>query len=132
MSLTRDAGAMTFAGSIGTVFPTGGAEPAPTTVRGLVESFIGTDGVAAGKPRNKKIDKHTALVVDLAPIGPDRITLFGTRDQTYYLEADGTTRIFVVDAGDSLLIIAIEPAAEATIEAVLSVASPIVNSVRFR
>ena len=132
VSLTRDTGAMTFAGSIGTVFPTGGAEPAPTTVRGLVESFIGTDGVAAGKPRNKKIDKHTALVVDLAPIGPDRITLFGTRDQTYYLEADGTTRIFVVDAGDGLLIIAIEPAAEATIEAVLSVASPIVNSVRFR
>jgi hypothetical protein len=132
VSLSRDTGALTFVSSITTVFPDGDPVPAPITARALVEIFIGTDGVAAGRPRNKKIDKHAGLAVDLASTGTDRIRLFGTRDQTYYLEGGGTTRIFIVDAGDTLLVVAIEPTADAVIEAVLPAAGPVVNSIRFR
>jgi hypothetical protein len=132
VSLTRDSGVLTFAGSITSVFPRGDTRPAPATSRALVETFIGTDGVAAGKPKTQKVGGRNGRLVDLSPTGRDRIALFGTTGQTFYLEPFGTTRIIVVDAADGILIIAIEPTADSTIEAVLPTASAVVKTVRFR
>jgi serine/threonine-protein kinase len=132
VSLTRDSGVLTFAGSITSVFPRGDTRPAPATAGSLVETFIGTDGVAAGKPKSQKVGGRSGRLVDLSPTGRDRIALFGTTGQTFYLEPFGTTRVIVVDAADGILIIAIEPTADTTIEAVLPTASAVVKTVRFR
>src|SRR4051794_7056375 len=132
VSLSRDTGVMTFAGSITTVFPRGDGRPAPASARALVETFIGTDGVAAGKPKNLKVDGHAGRVVDVSPTGRDRVALFATAGQTYYLEPNGTSRVIVADAPTGPLIIVIEPTADTTIEAVLPTATTIVKSVRFR
>ncbi|MFL5646158.1 MAG: protein kinase domain-containing protein [Chloroflexota bacterium] len=132
VSLTRDSGVLTFAGSITSVFPRGEARPAPKTARALVETFIGTDGVAAGKPKNQKIGNRTGRVIDLTPTGRERVSLFGTTGQTFYLEPFGTTRITVVDAPDGILIIGIEPTADTTIEAILPTASAVIKTLRFR
>ena len=132
VSLTRDSGVLTFAGSITSVFPRGDMRPAPDTARALVETFIGTDGVAAGKPKSQKVGNRSGRLVDLSPTGRDRIALFGTTGQTFYLEPFGTTRIIVVDASGGILIIAVEPTADSTIEAILPTASGVIKTVRFR
>ena len=77
----------------------------------LVETFIGTDGVAAGKPKNQKVDKRAGGRSSTSPpTGRDRIALFGTGDQTFFLEAGGTTRIYRRRRGRrARSIIAIEP-----------------------
>ena len=66
----------------------------------LVETFIDTDGVAAGKPSQSKVDKHRATIVDL--VADRRPSGGAVRDgpQTFYLEPDGTTRLIVID-GDA-------------------------------
>jgi serine/threonine-protein kinase len=130
--LGRPEGSLTIAGGIKGVYPSGKAEDPPRTARGIVETFIGTDGVAAGRPDDVKIDKRKATVIDLAPMGPDRIELFGTSTQTYYLEPVGTTRIVVIDGKDGPLVIAIEPAEDSTFEAVLPTTEKVVASIRFR
>jgi hypothetical protein len=123
---------LTFAGSITSVRPRGEARPAPTTARALVETFIGTDGIAAGKPKNQKVDKRGAIQVDVSPTGRDRVALFDTSGQTFYLEPFGTTRLIVVDAAGGLLVIAVEPTSDSAIESVLPTASTIIKSIRFR
>lgn len=130
--LGRPAGNLTFAGAITTVYPSGDAADPPRSARALVETFIGTDGVAAGRPADQKLDKRKATVVDLAPTGPDRLALFGTSTQTYYLEPFGTTRIVVIDGKDGPFVIAIEPAQDSTLEAVLPAAEAVVKSLHFR
>jgi serine/threonine-protein kinase len=130
--LGRDAGVLTIASRISAVYPSGDAVDAPTSARALVEAFINTDGVAAGKPAERRIDKRRATVVDLTPIGPARVALFGTADQTYSLEAAGTTRIVVVDGKDGPLVIAVEPVDGSTLEAVLPAAESVIDSLRFR
>ena len=132
ISLTRVDGVLTIASGITTVYPAGRASNAPATARALVETFIGTDGVAAGKPVGQRIDKRNATVVDLAPTGPDRVRLFGSGEQIFSLEPGGTTRVIVIDGKDGPLVIAIEPAANTTLEAVLPTALAVVKSFRFR
>ena len=65
LALTRDEGRLTFMSGITNVYPSGDPARAPATARLLVEAFIETDGVAAGKPADRKIDKHRATTVDL-------------------------------------------------------------------
>ncbi len=132
LALTRDEGVLTLASGISTVYPSGDAVTAPSSAGSLVETFIGTDGVAAGRPDGLRIDKRRATAVDLAPTGPDRVPLFGTGDQTFYLEPDGTTRIIVIDGKDGVLVIAIEPSQDSTLESILKPAQPFVTSLRFR
>ena len=89
----------------------------------------------ASPPASRRARRSTVgrgALVDLSPTGRDRIALFGTTGQTFFLEPFGTTRIIVVDAADGILIIAIEPTADTTIEAVLPTASAVVKTVRFR
>ena len=88
--------------------------------------------MAAGKPAERRIDKRKATLVALSPIGPARVALFGTADQTYYLEPAGTTRVVVVDGKDGPLVIAVEPVDGSTLEAVLSAAESVIDSLRFR
>ena len=94
----------------------------------LVEAFIETDGVAAGKPSQKHIDKHRATIVDLAPTGHDRVALFGSGSQTFYLEPNGTTRITVIDGQAGPLVVAIEPSADGTSDAIVRIAMPVVTA----
>jgi eukaryotic-like serine/threonine-protein kinase len=132
IALRREQGAVTFASGLIRVYPEGEAVDAPRSARSLVEDLIGTDGVAAGRPHDIRVDKRRARVVDLAPTGPDRVPLFGVSTQTYYLEPTGTTRIVVVDGKDGPLVIAIEPGADSSLEALLGEADRVVDSVRFR
>jgi hypothetical protein len=132
IALGRHEGGLTFASGLMGVYPNGAVTDAPGTRRSLVEAFIGTDGVAAGRPHDIRVDKRRATVVDLAPTGPDRVALFGTSTQTYYLEAYGTTRIVVIDADDGPVVLAIEPLEDSTLEAVLTEADRVVDSIRFR
>jgi serine/threonine protein kinase len=132
IGLARDTGVLTFASSIDTVYANGTATDAPASARLLAETFIETDGVASGKPKNQKVDKRATIVIDLAATGRDRIALFRTGDQTYYLEAGGTTRVYVIDVDGGSLVIAIEPAADSTIEMVLPAAESVVKSLKFR
>jgi tRNA A-37 threonylcarbamoyl transferase component Bud32 len=132
IALRREQGAVTFASGVISVFPEGDAVDAPRSARSLVEDLIGTDGVAAGRPHDIRVDKRRARVVDLAPTGPDRVPLFGVSSQTYYLEPAGTTRIVVVDGKDGPLVIAIEPTEDSSLEALLGEADRVVDSVRFR
>jgi hypothetical protein len=132
ITLERAEGALTFVGSVSTVYPRGDAAEAPTSARGLVEAFIGTDGVAAGRPDEQKFDKRKATVVDLSPTGPERRALFGTGTQTYYLEPYTTTRVVVIDGKDGPFVIAIEPRQDSTLEALVPAAGAVVKSFRFR
>jgi eukaryotic-like serine/threonine-protein kinase len=132
IALRREQGAVTFASGLISVYPEGEAVDAPRAARSLVEDLIGTDGVAAGRPHDIRVDKRRARVVDLAPTGPDRVPLFGVSTQTYYLEPTGTTRIVVVDGRDGPIVIAIEPAEDSSLEALLVEADRVVDSIRFR
>jgi serine/threonine-protein kinase len=132
IGLDRQEGGLTFASGLIRVYPNGEATDAPRSARLVAESFIDTDGVAARRPKSGQVDKHKATIVDLAPTGPDRVPLFGTSTQTFYLEPSGTTRIIVIDGDDGVLVIAIEPAADSTLESLLPEANRVVASVRFR
>ncbi len=123
---------MTFASGVTAVYPSGDPVEAPTDARMLVEAFIETDGVAAGKPSQKRIDKQRATIVDLAPTGNDRVALFGSGSQTFYLEPNGTTRITVIDGDAGPLVVAVEPSADGTPEAIVRIATPIVTGLQFR
>ncbi len=78
------------------------------------------------------MDKRKATSVDLTPAGEERIGLFGTANQTFYLEAHATTRVIVVEVKGSLLVIAIEPTEATTLEDVLPAANRVIDSLRFR
>ncbi len=132
ITLGRQEGGLTVASRLTGVYPNGDATDAPRSARSLVDVFIGTDGVAAGRPANRRIDKQPATVVDLDPTGPDPVALFSTSSQTFYLEPSATTRIIVIDAEGGPVVVAIEPGADSTLEAVLKEAQRVVDSLRFR
>ena len=132
IGLDRQEGGLTFASGLISVYPNGDATDAPRSARLVAESFIDTDGVAARRPKASQVDKHKATIVDLAPTGPDRVPLFGTSTQTFYLEPFGTTRLIVIDGDDGVLLIAIEPTGDSTLESILPEANRVVSSVRFR
>jgi hypothetical protein len=132
VSLSRDEGVLTLAGAVTAVYPRGGAENPPRSGRALAETFVETDGVAASRPKVDRVDKRRATVVDLSASGPQRLPLFSTASQTFYLEPDDTTRIMVVEARDGILLIAIEPAEGRRLDDILPIAEAVVHSLRFR
>jgi serine/threonine-protein kinase len=132
ISLGREQGVLTFAGNVTAVYPNGSPDQPPRSARGLAETFVDTDGVAASRPTDERVDKRKATVADLTPTGEERLALFSTADQTYFLEPHATTRVIVVDARDGFLVIAIEPADATTLEAILPIAGKVVDSLRFR
>ena len=132
LGLERDEGVLTLASSISSVYPSGAARAAPSSARAIVETFIGTDGVASGRPAATRVDKRKSTIAGPSPTGPDRVPLFGAGDQTFYLEPSGTTRIIVVDGRDGVLIIAIEPGEDSALESMWPKAKPVVDSLRFQ
>ncbi len=131
MTLQRDTGALSMFSAVDHVYPRGDAGPTPTTARGLVEAFIGTNGVAADPPVEGHLGKRPIVTVDLTPIGRDRIAVFGAGGRIFYLEPHATTRIVAVDGRDGLVVITIEPARDAALESILPAAAAVVKSVRF-
>jgi len=132
VSLTRAEGGLTFAGAVSAVYPSGGQDAAPRSARAMAEVFVETDGVAASRPGAGRVDKRRSTVVDLSPTGPDRVALFSTAKETYYLEPHGTTRLIVVDGRDGVVVLAIEPSDAQMLEDVLPVANQVIGSLRFR
>jgi serine/threonine-protein kinase len=133
VALGRPEGVLTFASSVAVVAPEGGQVAAPGSARGLIEALVGVDGVGATLPDERRVDKRRAFATDLDPTGGERIALFGTAEQTYFLEPFGTTRLIVVDARrGGVLVIAIEPVDGTTIEAILPIAQEVVDTLRFR
>jgi hypothetical protein len=131
IALGRDEGSLTIVSAITVVYPNGQTTAAPDTARALVEAFIGTNDVAARKPVAQRVDKHKATRVDLAPTG-DRVALFATDSQTYYLEANRTTRLLVVDAPGGPLVIAVAAGENQSLDRITPTTDPIVKSLRFR
>ncbi len=132
LALARDEGRMTLASGVTAVYPSGVPEAAPTSARALVEAFIETDGVAAGKPTAKTVGKRRATTVDLAPTGPDRVALFGSGSRTFFLEPNGTTRVVVIDSDDGPLVVSIEAATDGTPAAIVKIALPVAMGIQFR
>jgi eukaryotic-like serine/threonine-protein kinase len=132
IGLGRDTGALTFASDPDAVYPSGDPVEAPSSAGRLVDAFVSTDGVTASRPQDGRVDKRKATLVDLTPAGNERIGLFGTANQTFYLEAHATTRVIVVEVKGSLLVIAIEPTEATTLEDVLPAANRVIDSLRFR
>ena len=132
MVLGRDEGRLTFASAIDAIYQRGEATGAPASARNLVEAFIVTDGVASSKTAKRKIDKHSAVVVDLWPSGSGRIALFATGGQTFYLESSVPTRFTVVDTDEGAMIIAAEPYDGSALEDLWPEAKRVVDGVRLR
>jgi tRNA A-37 threonylcarbamoyl transferase component Bud32 len=129
VSLERDDGALTLAGSVAAA---GGQQDPPPSARDLVEVFIETDGVAAARPDTARVDKRRATTVDLSPTGVSRVALFSTAKETFYLEPHGTTRLIVVDTRDGIMVLAIEPADGRMLQDILPAANQVIGSLRFR
>jgi serine/threonine protein kinase len=135
VSLERPEGVVTLASGIDAVFPNRDERqerPAPTTARGMIESFIGTDAVAAKRPHDRLVDGRTAVRVNLTPIGRERVALFKSADQVFYLEPGGPTRVIVVDGPTGPVIIAIESSPDATLGSILPTAQAVIRSIHFR
>ncbi len=130
--LGRDDGLLTFAGRITTVFPQGDPHDAPTSAGSLIEAFIGTDRVAAGRTTRTRIDRGRGTLVDLEVRGPDRVALFGVGSETYYLEPVGTTRVIAVDLPDGVLVIVIEPGEQSSLDDFLGLAEDVIDSLDTR
>ena len=123
---------MTFAGGITTVYPQGDPRDAPQSAGSLIDAFIGTDRVVAGRATRTRIGERRATVVDLQVDGPDRVALFGTGSQTFHLEPIGTTRVIAIDLPDGVLVIAIEPRGQWRLDDILGPAGRLLDSLGTR
>lgn len=131
--LTRLEGTLTFAGALREVYPGGKADRPSTRARDVMESFIGTDGVGATKPKGIRIDQRRAYSSDFQPVGSQRVPLFSTDGSTFSLEPDRTTRIVVVDLpGDDTVVLAIEPNEGFDLRDILDTADPAAGSINWR
>ena len=130
--LARAEGVLTMAGAPRSVFRSGKPIAAPGNASALIDAFIDTEGVSASRPTERRVDKRKATAVDLSPTGQARVAIFGTTDQTYYLEPFATTRVIVVDAKDGLLVIAVEPVEGTTLQTILPTAEAVIDTLRFR
>ena len=130
--LGRREGTLTFASGIDTVYPNGEAARAPSTARGLVETFITTDGVASSDPADRKVDKGRARVVDVWPSGRGRLPLFGAGEQVYFIDASGPTRVVAVDGPNAPLIITIQASDGSSLDDLWPEAKRVIDSLHFR
>jgi hypothetical protein len=132
VALTRDEGAMTFAGEVIEVYPDGEAKKPRDRARALIEAFIATPGVSATRPANVRIDGRRGLSSDLTPIDSARVQLFATNGTTFYLEPDRTTRVVVMDLRKATLLLAIEPHEGFELADILATADDAAATLRWR
>jgi hypothetical protein len=132
VALTRDEGAMTFAGRIAEVYPGGESREPRERARDLIEAFIATEGVSATRPANVRIDGRRGLSSDLTPIDSARIQLFATDGTTFFLEPDRTTRVVVMNLRRSTILLAIEPHEGFELAEILETADAAAGTIRWR
>ncbi len=132
VALTREEGLMTFLTGVTTVDPDRDPKPAAETARGVIESIVVMDGVAASEPAAVTIDDRTGFSTDCSPIAGDRLALFATGGSTYYLEPARTTRIVALDTPRGVLILTIEPYDDSDLRGILDVADPVAGTMRWR
>ena len=133
VSLTRDAGRLTFAGAITRVFDRDEPREPRARARDLIEAFIATDGVSATRPVSVRIGDRRGLSADLTPIDAGRIELFATDGTSFFLEPDRTTRVVVVDLkGQTTVLLAIEPNEGFELGEILEAADPAAGTIRWR
>jgi serine/threonine-protein kinase len=132
VALTREQGTMTFAGGIVEVYPRGEAQAPRDRARALIEAFIATNDVSATRPANVRIDGRRGLSSDLTPIDSVRVQLFATPGTTYFLEADRTTRVVVMDLRKATLLLAIEPHEGFELADILETADDAAATLRWR
>jgi hypothetical protein len=132
VALTREQGAMTFAGGIVEVYPGGEAQAPRDRARALIEAFIATNDVSATRPARVRIDGRRGLSSDLTPIDSARVQLFATTGTTYFLEPDRTTRVVVMDLRTATLLLAIEPHEGFELAEILETADAAAATLRWR
>ncbi len=132
VAITREEGLMTFLTGVTTVDPDRDPKPAAETARGVIESIVVMDGVAASEPAAVTIDDRTGFSTDCSPIAGDRLALFATGGSTYYLEPARTTRIVALDTPRGVLILTIEPYDDSDLRGILDVADPVAGTMRWR
>jgi hypothetical protein len=132
VALTREQGAMTFAGGIVEVYPGGEAQAPRDRARALIEAFIATNDVSATRPARVRIDGRRGLSSDLTPIDSARVQLFTTSGTTYFLEPDRTTRVVVMDLRTATLLLAIEPHEGFELAEILETADAAAATLRWR
>jgi hypothetical protein len=132
VALTREQGAMTFAGGIVEVYPRGEAQAPRDRARTLIEAFIATNEVSATRPANVRIDGRRGLSSDLTPIDSARVQLFTTTGTTFFLEPDRTTRVVVMDLRKATLLLAIEPHEGFELADILETADDAAATLRWR
>jgi eukaryotic-like serine/threonine-protein kinase len=132
LTLVRDEGWLTLASALDGTFPAGSERAAPQSAHLLVESFIGTDRVAAAQPRTRQVGKAPAVVVDLTPLDREWVPLFRIGPRVFSLEPGSPTRIMAVDAPTGLVVIAIGADRESSLQAILPAAKAVIDTLRFR
>ena len=132
VALTREQGAMTFAGGIVEVYPRGEVQTPRDRARDLIEAFIATNEVSATRPANVRIDGRRGLSSDLTPIDSARVQLFATTGTTYFLEPDRTTRVVVMNLRKATLLLAIEPHEGFELADILETADDAAATLRWR
>jgi tRNA A-37 threonylcarbamoyl transferase component Bud32 len=133
ITLIRAEGAVTFAGRIREVYPTGKTDEPRARARDIIEALMSTKGVGATDPAAVRIDGRRGLSTDLAPSDGERVKLFSTESSTFHLEPDRTTRIVVLDLrGDETILLAIEPNDGSELRDILETADPVAGTIRWR
>ena len=130
--LSRSAGQLTFAGALDAVYPSGDPETPPSSAKGLVETFIVTDGVASSNPAQQKVDKRTATVVDLWPSGTRRLPLFSVGSTIVWLDARSPSRLVVIDGKRGPLLVVAQAANGQAIQSLWPAVQPVLTSLHFR
>ncbi len=132
VALTREEGSMTFAADIAEVYPGGTATEPRDKARDVIEAFVVTDGISSTEPAAVRIDGRRGFSVDVSPLGSTRVAMFATASSTYFVEADRTTRLVVLDVRGDVAILCIEPSEVTDLEGILDTADVAAGTIRWR
>lgn len=125
--LARDEGFLTFMARIVAIGDV--VEDEAGSTRGLIEGLVTLEGVAAREPAEVRIGDRAGWSVDVSPVGRERLSMLGTGESTYYLEADRTTRVVAVDVDGEVVVLIIEPSDDADLRAILDTADPVAGTI---
>ncbi len=132
VALTREEGSMTFAADIAEVYPGGAATEPRDKARDVIEAFVVTDGISSTEPAAVRIDGRRGFSVDVSPLGSTRVAMFATSSSTYFVEADRTTRLVVLDVRGDVAVLCIEPSDVTDLEGILDTADVAAGTIRWR
>jgi serine/threonine protein kinase len=128
--LARDEGFLTFMARVVAVGDI--VTDAVDRPRSLIEALVTMDGVGARPPAEVRIGGAEGWSVDLSPLGSQRTSMLGTGENTYYLEADRTTRVVALEVDGEVVVLIIEPSDEHDLRAILDTADPVAGTISWR